>query len=358
MEGVKYRYTAIFSIKGLSLPPACGEKALVVDSSVGLRALLTSQPDSHAFEGDRSLAVGSLMLRRFFNSEPIGNDIKQLVSITVEERQLARKKKFGNRPFLIVIGEGEVPFFTPTHQRDAEDYIVCFDGADNGVIRARFQDKITALLISLISEADTIIGIRKVTDPLVFFREDGKPIYSYSFSAGSVTGYGSRQLADDRLEAIGDLYRLLSADTILQRVQRLIRSSIETEDDPLRSFLAAWLAFQTFVEKVFGTYEAFFFDRLLEKEHLALQRQYLGRIQEVMKGKYGLANKFALVSFHLSPDTGENDLKTVLQIKKVRDKLSHGESVEEVSLPVKPIRSLASKYLRLYLEHGIGRKVE
>jgi hypothetical protein len=160
------------------------------------------------------------------------------------------------------------------------------------------------------------------------------------------------------VNAIGELYRLLSADTILQRVQRLIRSSFETEDDPLRSFLAAWLAFEIFVNMVFGTYEAFFFNSLLEEGHLEIQRKYLTRIREVMKDKYRLADKFAAVSYQLSPGTGDEDLKTGLQVKKVRDELFHGESVDEGSLPVKPIRDLACKYLRLHFERGIARKVE
>jgi hypothetical protein len=354
-EGMKYRYTAIFSIKGLSLPPSEGEKTLVIDSAVGLRAILTSQPNSHTFEGDRSLAVAGLMLRALFNSEPTGNEFKQRVATAVEELQAARQREFGSSPFLIVIGEGEIPSFNPAHERDAEDFIVCFDGADKGAIRGRFHDKLTALLNAIVSEAETVIGIRKVADPVVFFREDGKPVYSYTFSAGPVRAYISRPLADNRMQAIGELYRLLSADTIVQRVQRLIRSSFETEDDPLRSFLAAWSAFEIFVNKVFGTYESSFFDSLLEERHSEVQRKYLRRIREVMKDKYRLTDKFAAVSFQLSPATGDEDLETVLMVKKVRDELSQGETVDEARLPVKPIRDLASKYLRLHVErdkHG------
>jgi hypothetical protein len=302
--------------------------------------------------------VAGLMLRGLFKSEPTGNEFKQRVATAVEELQVARQKEFGSSPFLIVTGEGEVPSFNPTHQRDAEDFIVCFDGADKGTIRARFHDKLTALLNSIVSEAETVIGIKRVTDSVVFFREDGKPVYSYSFSAGAVGVSVSRPLADDRVQAIGELYRLLSADKILQRVQKLIRSSFETEDDPLRSFLAAWSAFEIFVNKVFGTYESFFFDGLLEEGYPEVQKKYLGRIREVMKDKYRLADKFAAVSFQLSPGTGDEDLKTVLQVKKVRDELSHGESVDEADLPVKPIRDLASKYLQLHVKRGIGCKVE
>lgn len=348
---MKYRYTALFSIKGLSLPPAGGEKVLVPDSAAGLRAILTSQPNSHAFEGDRSLAVAGLMLRALFNSEPTGNEFKQRVATAVEELRAERQKEFGSSPFLVVIGEGDAPSFNPTHERDAEDFIVCFNGADKGEIRARFHIALTALLNSLVSAAENVIGIRTVADPVIFFREDGKPVYSYTLTGGSVDAYVSKPLPDDRAQAIGALYRLLAANTNLQRVQRLIRSSLETEDDPLRSFLAAWSAFEIFVNKVFAAYEARFFDSVLEEGHPEVQRKYLGRIREVMRYKYRLADKFAAISFQLSPGTGDEDLKTVIRVKTVRDELSHGESVNEKGLPVKAIRDLASKYLRLHIEN-------
>jgi hypothetical protein len=199
------------------------------------------------------------MLRALFNSEPTGSEFKQRVATAVDELRAAREREFGTGPFLIVIGEGEVPSFDPTHERDADDFIVCFDGADKAAIRALFQDKVAALLNSVVSEAETVIGIRTLADPVVFFRQDGKPVYSYTLSGGRATAYISRPLAHDRVQAIAELYRLLSADTALRRVQRLIKSSFETEDEPLRSFLAAWSAFEIFVNKVFGTYEALFF---------------------------------------------------------------------------------------------------
>jgi hypothetical protein len=347
---VNYRYTAIYSIKGLSLLPTEGDKELVVDSTIGLRAILTSQPDSHSLEADRSLAMANLMLRDLFHAEPVGEEFKQRVADAVEEIRAGRGKESGSGPFLVVIGKGEVSSFTPSHEKDAEDFIVCFDGADKDEIRARFQSTITALMISIISEMESLIGIKKVADAVVFLREDGKPVYSYTVSLGPATLHGSKPLTDENAQTVGELYRLFAADTTLQRVQRLLSSSFETEQDSLRSFLAAWSAFEIFVNKVFGTYEHRFFKSTLEEGRPEVQKQYLERIREVMKDKYRLADKFVVVSVHLSHDTADEDLKTVRQVKKVRDKLSHGESVDEATLPVKAIRHLVSKYLRLHIE--------
>ena len=345
-----YRYTAIYSIKGVTLPSAEEDKDLVADSTQGLRAILTSQPDSYAFEGDRSLAVSNLMLQALFRAEPTSDEFKQRVAEAVEEIRLSRTKQFGGNPFLVVIGEGEVTLFNPSHEREAGDFIVCFDGINKDIIRDKYNKAIAAIITSLTSEADNIIGIKKAADSVVFFQEGGKPVYSYSASVGAAKAYVSTKLTMERMEAIEKLYRLFVADTTLQRVQRLLKTSLENEEDPLRSFLAAWSAFEILVNKIFSTYENKFFSAFLEEEYPEARKKYLERIRNVMKDKYRLADKFAAIGFQLSPDTADEDLKTVRQVKDIRDELFHGGSVDEANLPVNPIRDLASKYLRLHIE--------
>jgi hypothetical protein len=346
---VKYVYTAIFSIKGLSMHPSAGDELLLVDPAAGIRAILTSQPDPHSLEGDRALAVAGLMLQGIVSSKCVAKEFKLRVTDAVAEIKAARQKEFGTRPFLVVIGEGEAASFTPSQQRDAEDFIVCFDAADKDEIRGRFHHNITAIMNAISFEAVSVIGISKVTDAVVFFQEDGKPIYSYTFSGGAAKMYISRPLADGQVDAIAQLYRPFAADITLQRVQRLIRFSFETEDDLLRSFLAAWSAFEIFVNKVFATYETAFFDSVAGPGDPEALRKYLARIREVMKDKYRLLDKFAAISFQLSPDTANVDLETARVAKEVRDHLLHGEHADEASLPVKSIRDLASKYVRLHI---------
>ena len=338
---MKHRYTAIFSIKGLCLPADGGDKEVVIDSEIGFRAILTSQPNTYSFERDRGFAVACLMLRGFFGSEPKAEDLQQRVKNAVEELWAARKNKYGKAPYLVVVAEGEDPSFMPSHQEETDDFVFCLNGADKSKIREKYQSRVTALINSLTSEAKSVIGVRKVADGIVFFREDGKPVYSYALTAGSATAYISKPLLDEEVEAIEGLYRLLAADTEFQRVQRLLRFSLEVEQDTLRSFLAAWWAFEVFVNKAFKS---------LFKEGLPeTQKKYLERIREVKKVKYGLVSRFAAISVQLSPDTYDKDLKTVSDAKKIRNDLLHGESVDEAILPVKPIRDVTRKYLRLHV---------
>lgn len=351
-ETMKFRYTSVFSIRGVSLPSDEGEKELVVDSKAAFRAFLTTQPDPHMFEGDRSLAVMGLIMRGIFRFKPTSDEFKEQIANAVEDIKDKRQKEGGSHPFLVIVAEGEVATLQPEHEKDAEDFIVYLDGADTAKIRAEFEGRITALLNSIVSEAGNVIGIRKLSDAVIFFREDGKPVYSYTFSTGTLQSYVSTPLTDDQAQAIDELYRALATDTILQRVQRLTRSSFEIQGDPFRSFLAAWSALEIFVNKVFKKYETAFFDSMLEEGHLEAQRKYLERMRNVMKGKYRLVDKFAVISFLLMPSTADQDLQTVVEAKKLRDKLFHGETVDEKKLPVERVQDLVIRSVRLHIKQG------
>ena len=357
---VKCRCTEIYSIKGINLPPNVIEKELIIDSANGLRAVLTTKPNSYAFEGDRSLAVVSMMLRGFLKLEPGSDEFKKHIENKINEYQTDRLKKFGDATFLVVEGENLISSFSPLSFKDygeAEDmqdfgdFLVCYDAADKEGIRSRFHAEFTSLLNSITLIVGSVLGIKKVKSSIIFLREDGKPIYSYTFS-GSAQFFTSKPVSDDAVLSIGDLYRQIVKDKSLQRVQRLFRSSLEAEDDRLRSFLDAWMAFEIFINQIFASYENRFFKSLLDEGHTEVQKKYLERIQEVMKDKYRFLDRFAAVSFQLSPDTADGDVKIVQQAKKVRDLMSHGELVDELTLPVNELQKIAGKYLRLHISNN------
>ncbi len=348
---MNYRYSSIFAMRGI-VASTEEDRDLVIDSAIGLRAVLTSRIDVHAFEGDRSLAVAGLLMQGLFASAPASNEFKCRVSDAIKDIRAARSKECGQDAIVAVTIEGHVDSFAAQHEQDADDFVVCFDGADKGEIRARWEEAIAALINAITCNAETVIRIKKVGDAVTFLREDGKPVYSYSASLGAVRGYISRPLSAETCQAINDLYRLFAADVSLQRVQRLIKSSFETDHDSLRSFLAGWAAFEIFVNKVFGIYEERFFTSLTTKREPGVQGKYLERIRDVMKDKYRLADKFAAIAFQLAPSSADDDMKLVMQAKTIRDALSHGESIDESTLPVEQTRELARKYLQRHVEQG------
>jgi len=261
----------------------------------------------------------------------------------------SRRERFKNCVFLVVTGSGNTEPFNPTNLNDAGDFVVCTDGADKSAISREFEPKVTAVVNAIAVEKEHIFSIRKVKSSIVFFGDDGRPIYSYALTAGGARGYISSPYSEEQIQTVNRLYSHFSADRELRRVLRLIRSSFETEGDLFRSFVAAWSAFEIFVNKVFrSTYEQRFMRGVVPA---TARPQFAKHIQDVMNGRYPLTVKFAIIACELSPSTADEDVEIAKRGKSLRNDLFHGEAVDESILPVEPIRNLAMKYLRLHFDH-------
>lgn len=57
-----------------------------------------------------------------------------------------------------------------------------------------------------------------------------------------------------------------------------------------------------------------------------------------------------MIASQLSPADADEDVKRFKQAKKERDNLTHGQDVDEATLPISMVQSLVRKYIRLHLE--------
>lgn len=325
-RAMKYRYTRIYLIKGIIPPPADGDIELLVDPTKGLRAILTSQPDTYSFEIDRRTAVAGLMLQGLGLEQSLA-DVKKRVAKEVEEIKKSRTIKFRNGPFLIMIGEGDVGYFKLSDEIDIGDFIYCIDGVRKNDIRAQFEREITAIITSIIFLVENVYAVRQVAEGVVFFRNN-RPVYSYSIHFPPMIVCPVTTMSNDVLRAIPELYKFFATDESLQRVQRFIKYSLETGGDRLRSFIWAWTALEIFTENIFA--------KRFPKRTSALEKKFKR-----------IAEKFA-------PATADEDSETFKKLYKIRKKLYHEAEFDEDTLPVDPIRNLVSKYFRLYIEKNLG----
>jgi hypothetical protein len=158
-----------------------------------------------------------------------------------------------------------------------------------------------------------------------------------------------RAIPEETIESVTSWYQTISQDPQLERVNRLIVSSLQIKRDKLRSFLFVWAAIEILINKTFGVYEERFFKELDEGDYPDARRQYLERVRNVMKDKHRLTDKFALIASLLCPESADEDVRQFKQVKEERDKLSHGQDVQEGHLPVAAAQELARRYLRLHL---------
>lgn len=344
---MKYKHTVAFWSKGLILPQDKSDKEIIVIPAIGLRITLTNNPDSYCFEGDRSIAVDGAMWESYWCSSRSGTREERVARILSEIKE--SRRRLGTGLYFVFEREGNVDEFTPSHEREVEDYVVCFDApTDEKPILAVSKLQIRAALTALIIAADSVLGFKKISDSIIYFRENGKPVYSPCFSMSS-TIYTSHPITTEVVESVEDWYQRVVSDQALERVYQLLISSLANENDTLRSFLSAWAALEIFINKTFSLYEERLFQNLNDGKYLNVERQYLKHVRSVMKGKYPLVAKFVLITSQLCSKSADEDLKEFKKAKEERDKLSHGQDIVEADLPVQLVQNLVRKYLQLYL---------
>jgi hypothetical protein len=244
---MKYQHIVIYTIKGLTPQSGENDTEIAFDSKSGFRAILTTNPEIYTFHGDQANAIGGLMLNSFWGS---GNSkkLKEQLKSKVAEIQETRRQKFGDGLYLVCLTEGKASDFNQSLKRERDDFVVCINGVREPLNIASKQN-IMAILSSLFLSGNRISSLNEAGNFLVFFQEDGKPVYSLVFSA-SMQSTISQPLTKDILNSIEEWYQLLVADQDLNRVGRLAISSLKIEDK-LRSFLSAWNALEIFVNKTF-----------------------------------------------------------------------------------------------------------
>src|SRR5271157_4814314 len=247
---MKYNHIIINQLKGILTPPQNGVTEIVVDDRRGMRAVLTNQPDELNLEGDRRVVVAGLLLKGIFGLDDI-SAINKSVESGLEQLRESRRQHAGGCSFLVVTFTGEVEDFTPSQQRECENFIFTFDGPSTKPIREASEASIIAIIAAITLASESVIGVERVSDSVVFFRQDGKAIYAYAVSGGAASCYVSRPIAAEAGDLIKTWYPKLVGNSALERVMRLLTASFESEGDTLRSFLAAWTSLEIFVSKVF-----------------------------------------------------------------------------------------------------------
>lgn len=345
---MQYKYVAVHELIGITRPAGGEEQVLVEYPAINAKSLITYDVESHLLELDKASVIRSLMLKGVFDPTTKGT-LEERLTHKLKELKEKRKKDVGQGVFVIFEAEGEVKSFEPRNEREMPDFIIAIDGAPKQPIRSKYQAPINGLLASFALGSDQICGVKKVIDGVIFFNEDGKPVYSYTFD---ITGKAivSTGLKEDSITFVINNAKALGKHQQLVDSARLLSRSLDEGSDDLQLFLSVWAGLEIFVNKNFKEFEEVAFKKLSGGNAPPAPTKFLQHIKDVMKDKYRLADKFSVVSFELSPDTLEGDIKRFEEIKDVRDKLMHGHDIAVSSLPTEDARKLLRKYLKLHAQ--------
>jgi hypothetical protein len=112
------------------------------------------------------------------------------------------------------------------------------------------------------------------------------------------------------------------------------------------------MALEVFVNKNFGVYAERFWEGLASDVSMPIRERYLKRIHDVMRDKYKPLDKFVVISAELDPADADGDIQIFRRCKELRDQFSHGEAIDEKTLPVADVQGLIKKFLRLHVNRN------
>lgn len=341
---MRYRYQLVLRVDGISLQEK--EVEIVTHPEASFRAFLTTDPDDHCEEADHSNAIGRMALVGIIGQSKSGT-LDERLAAHLEEIRRERREKYKDGPYLIIEHTGEIEDLDPGTERELDSFVFRIDGAPKDELRARVRSNIAAVLTALALECQRPLHTERVSDAVVFYRRNGKPVYAVTFKMHAAASVSS-PLPTDAIGRLEELYRALAVDPSLEKVVQLFVASLEREQEALRGFLSAWSGLEILVNKLFGYYEEILFSELASGEHPEIRSAHLARIREVMKDKYRLVDRFAVIAMQLCPTDADGDVETFKELKKKRDLLLHGQEVDG-RLPIGTTQELLKKYLALHV---------
>lgn len=262
--------------------------------------------------------------------------------------QETRRQTIGQSLALVIKFTGEAELNLTGAKAERSDFVACFDAIDKHKLMASHALAVRAIATSFCLESKSICNIKDVARGVYFRDEQSRVVYSFTATSGSVRAYVSSLITTDNLRSISERATRMLRLTELNNIYRLYAEMLNEGDDQLRAFLLGWAALEMFVNKTFKHYERAFIEGL-KSGHPSVSN-YLQRVREVMESKYRLSDKFSVIAGLLSDEpTYEEDVTRFGHIKSVRNKLFHGEDMQEQTLPVSDLQMLLSKYLNLHL---------
>lgn len=345
---MEYTYKAIFNYEGISHPS--NKPALTIYQSDTISVTITSKEnlDDICQDIDRKGAYGNVILRalhREGREEELRNELPKIISEIQTER--AKTYTTGDCLIIEIIGETEITLNEKYHT-EIDGIHIYFDALNREEIQSKHKKTIDSTLASVSLALDSRERIHKVADGIHCLHVDGKPIMSFTMTAGRANVILSRNIDDKTTNLMSQLITSSISDKNLQSSFRLYNRSLNKNESRFKAFMNSWMALEIFTVKMFSEFESIYATSLEKNHETKALGSFLQRTKEVMKGKYRIADKFTLIAAFVS-DSTDDDIATFKRIKRTRDDISHGVEVNDDDLPLEELRQLTGNTLKNYL---------
>ena len=315
---------------------------------MGVTVTLTNDVNRHSLILDRGLACASLLLRGMFGDEKV-QGLPNAVEAEVKKMQEERTSKKSSSAYAVITikDQAELNIKDNLH-KETEQFRICFDAIDKESLRKKHEETIHSIVSSLSISTSPEYHAEKITSGIHFIDSNDKTLYSFTMQGGRARLILAKPIDTEKEKEISKVIGLSCGNSLFKTPFRLLTQSLETTQDELRAFIAAWTALEILTNKIFSTYEEKFISGIADGHNSHGVNQFLIRIKDVMKDKYRLTDKFSLIASFLSDDVSV-DIELFKSMKKIRDNISHGKEFDEETLPVESARKMVAKYLKSHM---------
>lgn len=347
---MKYRYTSAWRMQGgWSFPSQPTTRELV--NHAGRRLVLTTDPADYLRVFDRRMLVANHMLGGGPYRNASGWDnaaiARELSRVAVE-----RRDKVASAWFVVVVVDGVLDgdIGNPDGAVVIDDDVFGWELFDAEGLKKAHERDVDALMTVLSTSFEWTPRFEQLGDSVVGLLDDGRQVQSLSATAFGDLSVSRALPNDDQLDIQARACALLD-DTKLAAVARLSRRMVAGSSDPLLRFLHAWCALEILIGKTAGLVNR----AALPAGIPALQVLVEVERQDPDHNRRSI-RQFLLATAWLFPvwsrDEVETQLKIFDSVRKLRNRLFHGENVDERTLPTVPLFDLLRRYLSATLTHS------
>jgi hypothetical protein len=340
-------YIAIHQLLGVTaLGPDVTNATVFESENPAVKAVISEKADEAFAHIDRKGSFGKLIFNGFTGLGDLTDDER----LDLETQESAKRRLSAAKPGVFVVFEVqlELPVVELKASRVMEKFGFALDAYEGIDVAANYRSVIDAVLTSIaLSIPDGNDGRTEFMGGVVFLNED-KPIYLSNIVGGSINVSTSARITQSQIANATGLAGQLSADGQLERSSRLAVLANRRSTEALLQFLAAWAALEVFVSSLFAKqYEKQWY-ALIDKAVPPSAKTVLAHIEDVMKSRIRLMDRFAVVVSFLDPDNAAADIAAFSDLKKFRDGYFHALDGQG-DYPTAELLALHRKYLKLHL---------
>jgi hypothetical protein len=263
-----------------------------------------------------------------------------------EEKWLSDNK--ASPPFLLIYFWESAPrTLRGGYRQEKDGNIYTHDAFPEGKIEIRNWENdvelriITALTVHL-STLERQVEIVPIARSIFGTTQQGKTVFDIKFTASAKAYVSSPKSIDGIANSLNEAEKLFAELT--KDSSRHFYAALN-EEDRLKKFLGYFLFIERFTHRTFKSLSFEVNAKQLFSIQQHMEKSAAEFFSMVFSESKNLTQRFHWCAMTVWNQLGDEDINNFIEIKKIRDRLAHGEHINESDLPVEKAKTLGLKLL-------------